>query len=206
MAPGVGFLETSLQVLTNLLLQIGVVVEEVGDLRQEGVEVDALGVESDSIIMLSEIRSQQNRRGRRKKIGGEVTIAIMHLSRESLQARIAQLQEEIVSLGAALQPGILTQQYNVCGKAGCRCKADPPQRHGPYYQLSFTRQGKSRTQFVKPADLRLVRQQIRNYQRLRTMVDQWISWGMELARLELERERLARTISSPKKRGEARIS
>lgn len=130
----------------------------------------------------------------------------MRPSREALEARIAQLQQEIVSLGADLQPGILTQQYNVCGKPGCRCKADPPQRHGPYYQLSFTRQGKSRTQFVKAADLRLVRRQVRNYQRLRTLVDRWIRWGMKLARLELDRERQARMVSSPKKRGEARIS
>ena len=130
----------------------------------------------------------------------------MRPSREALEARIAQLKQEIVSLGADLQPGILTQQYNVCGKAGCRCKADPPQRHGPYYQLSFTRQGKSRTQFVKAADLRLVRRQVRNYQRLRTLVDRWINWGMKLARLELDRERQARLVSSPKKRGEARIS
>src|SRR5215469_11243008 len=122
--------------------------------------------EPDSIIMLSVMACQAKSSGKEKKIGGEVTIAIMQHSAESLQARIAQLKEEIVSLGADLQPGTLTQQYNVCGKAGCRCKADPPQRHGPYYQLSFTRQGKSRTQFVKPADLHLVRQQIRNYERL----------------------------------------
>lgn len=125
---------------------------------------------------------------------------------QTLEARIAKIKQEITSLGTDLLPGILTQQYNVCGKAGCRCKANPPQKHGPYYQLSFTRKGKSSTQFVKREDLLLVRQQVRNYRRLRTLLDRWITLGMELSRFRLQQERGARAVSSPKKRAEARIS
>ena len=127
------------------------------------------------------------------------------MRRPSLEARISQIKQEILSLDAGLQPGILTQQYNVCGKAGCRCKDDPPQRHGPYYQLSFTRKGKSTTQFVKLEDLRLVRQQVRDYQRLRKLMDQWITLGMKLSRIELRQERQSRTVSSRKKGVEVRI-
>ena len=116
--------------------------------------------------------------------------------RPSLEARIAQIQQEIAALGADLQPGVLTQQYNVCGKAGCRCKAHPPQKHGPYYQLSFTRKGKSTTQFVKRQDLPLVRQQVRNYRRLTKLLDRWIAWGMELSRLRLRQQR-ERGMKSP---------
>jgi hypothetical protein len=103
----------------------------------------------------------------------------------SLEARIAKLKQEIVCLGD-LRPGKLSQQYNVCGKADCRCKADPPQKHGPYYQLSFTRNGKSSTQFVRQEDLAVVRQQLRNYQQLRELIDRWITLGMELSRLRLQ--------------------
>jgi hypothetical protein len=70
----------------------------------------------------------------------------MNRRESSLEAQIAKLKQEIARLGD-LRPGKLSQQYNVCGKADCRCKADPPQKHGPYYQLSFTRNGKSSTQF-----------------------------------------------------------
>ena len=73
----------------------------------------------------------------------------------SLEARIETLKQAIIRLGD-LRPGKLSQQYNVCGKADCRCKADPPQKHGPYYQLSFTRKGKSSTQFVREEDLAVV--------------------------------------------------
>ena len=130
----------------------------------------------------------------------------MPRQQQTLQARIAKIQQEIASLGADLLPGILTQQYNVCGKAGCRCKAHPPQKHGPYYQLSFTRKGKSSSQFVKQEDLPLVRQQVRNYQRLKSLLDRWITLGMALSRLKIDQEREAGTDSSPKKKPEARIS
>ncbi len=108
----------------------------------------------------------------------------MNRRQTSLEARIATLKQAIVRLGD-LRPGKLSQQYNVCGKADCRCKADPPQKHGPYYQVSFTRNGKSSTQFVRKEDLAVVRQQLRNYQRLRELIDRWIALGMELSRLKL---------------------
>ena len=114
----------------------------------------------------------------------------------SLEARIETLKQAIVRLGD-LRPGKLSQQYNVCGKADCRCKADPPQKHGPYYQLSFTRKGKSSTQFVREEDLAVVRLQLRNYRRLQELIDRWITLGMELSRLKLPSARLGAVSRKP---------
>jgi len=52
---------------------------------------------------------------------------------QQLEQRIDQIKTQLQRLGP-MRPGSLSRQYNVCGKAGCRCK-DPqnPQRHGPYY-------------------------------------------------------------------------
>jgi len=97
----------------------------------------------------------------------------MNPRQQSLEARIDQLKQAVVGLGD-LRPGKLSQQYNVCGQAECRCKADPPQKHGPYYQLSFTRKGKSSSQFVRKEDLAVVRRQLRNYQRLRALIDRGV--------------------------------
>ena len=55
-----------------------------------------------------------------------------------------------------LRPGSLSTQYNVCGTPGCRCKATPPEKHGPCYQVSFTRKGKSSSKFVRKEDLAAV--------------------------------------------------
>jgi hypothetical protein len=119
----------------------------------------------------------------------------------SLQARIDQIKHELVALGE-LRPGHLSQQYNVCGTPGCRCKATPPQKHGPYYQLSFTWQGESHTQFVRQQDLAMVQEQVENYQRLRELVDTWIGLSMELARLRVEEQRTRK--APPKSRGGSR--
>lgn len=99
-----------------------------------------------------------------------------------LDAKIEKLKQELVRLGD-LRPGTLSEQYNVCGKAGCACKADPPRKHGPYYQVSFTWQGRSRTQFVRRENVARVRQQLRNYERLRELVEAWVAAGLEISPL-----------------------
>jgi len=112
-------------------------------------------------------------------------------SPRTLEAKIAQITAALAALGD-LRPGTLSEQYNVCGKPACRCKASPPRKHGPYYQVSFTWQGKSRSQFVRREDVLAVRRQLRNYQRLRTLVDTWISAGLKLSRLRLDEARARR--------------
>jgi hypothetical protein len=84
-------------------------------------------------------------------------------------ARIRQIKDALSQLGPIL-PGTISTQWNVCGKPGCRCK-DPkkPRRHGPYYQLSFTLDGRSSTLFVKKADLRALRDCIKRYKRFRAL-------------------------------------
>jgi len=99
-----------------------------------------------------------------------------------LEAKIDQLKQDLLTLGD-LRPGTLSEQYNVCGKARCACKADPPRKHGPYYQVSFTWQGRSRTQFVRREHVATVRQQLRTYERLRKLVEAWIAAGLELSPL-----------------------
>lgn len=83
----------------------------------------------------------------------------------------------------------LTKQYNVCGKAACRCKTSPPKKHGPYYQVSYTRKGRSGSKFVRGEQITRVRQQLKNYTKLRTLVDRWIEAGAELSNLRLEEEK-----------------
>ena len=96
--------------------------------------------------------------------------------------RIERIKVDLAHLGD-LRPGSLSLQYNVCGNPNCRCKADPPQKHGPYYQLNYFRHGRSRTGLVHPEHLAQVRSQIQNYQKLKLLLDQWIDASIELDRL-----------------------
>jgi hypothetical protein len=97
-------------------------------------------------------------------------------------ARIQQIKHDLAQLGPIL-PGSISTQWNVCGNPGCRCK-DPkkPRKHGPYYQLSFTVDGKSSTMFVKKQDLKHVRQCTRRYQRFRTLNSELIKAYIQWAR------------------------
>ncbi len=113
----------------------------------------------------------------------------MTISREQLLLRqIEKVKAQLAAVGD-LRPGSLSTQYNVCGTPGCRCKATPPKKHGPYYQVSFTRKGKSSSKFVRKEDLAAVRQELKNYERMKTLVDRRIDLATELSNLRLANNR-----------------
>ncbi len=97
----------------------------------------------------------------------------------ALEQRIERIKTKLSRLGE-LRPGVLSEQYNVCGSPGCRCKANPPEKHGPYQQLSWSRKRKSTTRFIKESELQTVQAQVRNYQRLQELVDEWVDASIEL--------------------------
>jgi len=103
----------------------------------------------------------------------------------ALETQIAALKRRILALGD-LRPGSLSQQYNVCGTPNCRCKASPPQKHGPRYELSYTRKGKSGTRLVKRYELPQIKQALANYARLKELLDRWIDLSTELHDLRLK--------------------
>ena len=98
------------------------------------------------------------------------------------QARIQDLKQELLALGP-MRPGALSEQYNVCGKPNCKCK-DPrrPKKHGPYYQLSYTHQGKSTTEFVKRDMVDEVREQLANYATFKKLTEEWVSLSLRIAK------------------------
>lgn len=102
----------------------------------------------------------------------------------TLQRQIEKVKRDLVALGD-LRPGSLSTQYNVCGSPGCRCKASPPEKHGPYYQVSYTRKGKSGSKFVKKKDLPTVRKQLKNYERMKLLMERWIDLATEISTLRL---------------------
>ena len=102
--------------------------------------------------------------------------------------QIEKVKRDLVAVGD-LRAGSLSTQYNVCGSPGCHCKATPPEKHGPYYQVSFSRKGKSSTKFVRKEDLPAIRKQLKNYETMKALVDRWIDLATELSNLRLKRHR-----------------
>jgi hypothetical protein len=100
--------------------------------------------------------------------------------------KIEHLKRQLAEIGS-MHPGSISEQYNVCGKSSCRCKdLKNPQKHGPYYQLSFTWRGKSRTRFVRAEQLADMGEKITNYKRFRELTDEWVDLVVELEQQERE--------------------
>ena len=93
-----------------------------------------------------------------------------------------RLRKKLAELGPVL-PGSLSEQWNVCGTAGCRCKdPDKPVKHGPYYQLSFTVAGKSSTMFVKKDDVAEARRRIERYAEFKKLTTELVVACVAMAR------------------------
>jgi len=67
--------------------------------------------------------------------------------------------------------GSLAELYTSCGNPNCRC-ADPDQRHGPYWQLTWKEAGKTITRRLSADDAQLYRQWIANRRQLEAVLEQ----------------------------------
>lgn len=118
------------------------------------------------------------------------------MSSEKWKRRVKIIQRRLQQIGD-MRPGSLNQQLTVCGRSGCRCQ-DPlnPQRHGPYYQLSYVHQGKSTTQFIPKALVPLVTRQLKNYKTFKALTTEWVDLALTLAReqLALHKKRLKKPL------------
>jgi hypothetical protein len=61
------------------------------------------------------------------------------------KAEARQIADELAAIAGTgkVLAGTITERRTHCGKPGCRCMADPPQPHGPYYQ--WTRKVRAKT-------------------------------------------------------------
>ena len=99
------------------------------------------------------------------------------------QAQIKEIQKTLSELGE-MRPGSVSMQYNVCGNPTCRCKdKENPQKHGPYYQLSYTHKGKSTTEFVKAENVDEIKQQVANFREFKKLTEEWVDLSVKIAKL-----------------------
>lgn len=90
---------------------------------------------------------------------------------ETFEAKYRALAAELAEIGFII-PGSLVTRTTSCGKPGCRCQADPPQRHGPYLQWSRAVAGKTISRRLSEPEADLYREWIANRRRLEQTVHQ----------------------------------
>jgi len=96
---------------------------------------------------------------------------------------VNRIKGELLELGD-IRPGSLSEQYNVCGNPTCRCKNPKnPQKHGPYYQLSYTHKGRSTTEFVRKEDVTETREQLKNYKTFKKLIEDWVDLSVKIGKL-----------------------
>jgi hypothetical protein len=74
-----------------------------------------------------------------------------------------------------MRPGSLTRPYK-----------DPQHNTGAYWQISYTRRMKSRTEYVRKEHVKEVRRQTVTHKRFKRLVDQWIDLSIEHSRLTMQ--------------------
>jgi hypothetical protein len=85
------------------------------------------------------------------------------------ETRRQELIEQIAALGPVL-PGSLVTRSSSCGNPGCKCRADPPQLHGPYWAWTRAVAGKTRTRSLSDEQAERYRPWFDNAARLRELI------------------------------------
>ena len=93
---------------------------------------------------------------------------------DEIRKRIERIKTELAAIDE-MRPGSLTRQYK-----------DPKNQTGSYYQLSYTRDMKSRTDYIARECVRDVRREISNYKRFKTLTAQWVALSIEQSRLKMK--------------------
>ena len=97
---------------------------------------------------------------------------------QQIDQKIRRIKETLSRIGP-MRPGSLTRQYK-----------DRENKTGAYYQISYTRQMKSRTEYVREEWVPEIRRQIDTHKKFKRLIDQWID-------LDIERSKLTMKINKP---------
>ncbi|HJO56452.1 MAG TPA: DUF6788 family protein [Candidatus Scalindua sp.] len=94
---------------------------------------------------------------------------------KKIEKRIEKIKAELSQIGE-MRPGSLNPRYN----------KDYEKTNGPYYQLSYTHEMKSRTKYIRPESVNEIREQIKTYKRFKELTTEWVNLGIEHSTLSLK--------------------
>ena len=83
--------------------------------------------------------------------------------------KIEKIKRALIELGP-MRPGTLTEQFK-----------DPKNKKGSFYQLSYTFQMKSKTEYVRPTLLAQMKLETQNFKRFKELTQQWAELALQLS-------------------------
>ena len=93
---------------------------------------------------------------------------------QQIEQKIVRIKEELGTLGP-MRPGSLTRQYR-----------DPENGTGAYWQISYTRDMRGRSEYIRQEWVREIRKQIATHKRSKHLIDQWVDLGIEHSKLTMQ--------------------
>ena len=103
-------------------------------------------------------------------------------SLQRLEKRHRALLAELADVGLVLR-GSIGHRLARCGRPGCRCKAEPPELHGPYYVWTRKIAGKTVTAQLRPEAAQYCLAWSRNMRMLDRIVMEMQDLGLQAAQL-----------------------
>jgi hypothetical protein len=101
------------------------------------------------------------------------------------ETRYRELAAELSGIGL-IHSGSVTRRYTRCATPGCKCHADPPQPHGPYYQWTAKVNGKTVTRRISEREAEHYQEWIANDRQLRHLIRQMRQIAAKAVELKLK--------------------
>jgi hypothetical protein len=93
---------------------------------------------------------------------------------KQIEKRIARIKSELLGF-KVIRPGSLTRQYK-----------DPKSQTGAYYQLSYTLDMRSRTEYIRKQWVSDIRRQVKRYKRYKQLNAEWVALSIEHSKLTMK--------------------
>ncbi len=104
-----------------------------------------------------------------------------------LTTRFRALARQLAGIGFVAR-GSVVAATTTCSSKGCRCRVDPARRHGPYWQLSRSVGGTTRTRRLSEAEAELYQAWIANRRRAEAILDELEGLSVQAAESILSHE------------------
>lgn len=101
-----------------------------------------------------------------------------------LTERYRALARQLADIGFVARGSVISTT-TTCSSRGCHCRTDPARRHGPYWQLSRSSGGTTRTRRLSAAEAELYQEWIANRRRAEALLDELETLAVQAAGLVL---------------------
>jgi len=90
---------------------------------------------------------------------------------QHMEEQIDRTKRELLALGP-MRPGSISRQYRL-----------PEEKRRPFYQISYTHHRRGHSEYVRPENLRTLRQETKTFRRFRQLIDRWVTLALQTSKL-----------------------